>query len=458
MANTLGVKVGNQDNQTFTGWDFGDEASRTADSLISMLDKDKDRKSRAKERAEDKIFATSERIAGQEFTKEEADKARKLEIDKIETTTKGAKEIEGKKQEGRVEITGLTTAARQKLEEYIQGKLGERLETSGNQALANIGARGDIEKELRSTIEAGLDKRNILNNDARKDIVETQLAGAMEQLTKKLNSEEFQQKRMLDMKSTLANNQLTHEEKLEKLRIGSREGISRDSLAMQKIISDNTLDNRTKIAKLQELNKVTIATMDNRNKLDAIAADIKGKSDLSKQEYDQEVMKSKQDIENRITLLSRTIGLQPAQDKVIAEKQADKTFAFKPSDYNALYEEKGGFWSAGFNESDILDEYYGDSDDPNKPGLFGSIHASVNGVMQTSPNNPKRQEVLTALVRMRDRFKDERFYGLGDKIAGTDIKAKGAYDDIQGLIGKLANPMGAQSIPLNVPTTYEQFK
>ena len=350
----------------------------------------------------------------------------------------------------------MTIDARQELEEYIQGQLGKRLDKQNIHSLMQIGARGNIEKELRSTIEAGLDKRNILNNDARKDIVETQLAGAMDQLTKNLDSQEFQQKRMLDMKSVLADKQLTHEEQIEKMRILSREGISRDSLAMQKIISDDTLDNRTKIAQLQEFNKVTIATMDNRNKLDAIAADIKGKSDLSKQEYEQEVDIRKQDIDNRIDLLSRTIGLQPAQDKVIAEQQADKTFAFKPSDYKSLYEEKGGFLGLGFNESDILDEYYG-NEEKEKPGLFGSIHSAVTGVMQTSPNNPKRQEVLTALVKMRDRFKDERFYDWRDKISGTDIKARGALEDIEGLIGKLANPMGVQGVPLNIPQTYQQF-
>ena len=110
----------------------------------------------------------------------------------------------------------------------------------------------------------------------------------------------------------------------------------------------------------------------------------------------------------------------------------------------------------GFNESDILDEYYGNEEEE-KPGLFGSIHSAVTGAMQTSPKNPKRQEVLTALVKMRDRFKDERFYGVGDKIAGTDIKAKGALEDIEGLIGKLANPMGVQGVPLNIPQTYQQF-
>ena len=456
MANTLGVKVGNQDNRVFTGWDFGDEASKTADSLLALVDKDKDRKTRAKELADSRAFTTSERKAGEKFTREEAEKSRQLEIKKIETTTEGAKQIEGTKQEGRVQLTKMGTKARMDLEKYIQGELGKRLDKQNIHSLMQIGARGNIEKELRSTIEAGLDKRNILNNDARKDIVETQLAGAMDQLTKNLDSQEFQQKRMLDMKSVLADKQLTHEEQIEKMRILSREGISRDSLAMQKIISDDTLDNRTKIAQLQEFNKVTIATMDNRNKLDAIAADIKGKSDLSKQEYEQEVDIRKQDIDNRIDLLSRTIGLQPAQDKVIAEQQADKTFAFKPSDYKSLYEEKGGFLGLGFNESDILDEYYGNAEEE-KPGLFGSIHSAVTGVMQTSPNNPKRQEVLTALVKMRDRFKDERFYDWRDKISGTDIKARGALEDIEGLIGKLANPMGVQGVPLNIPQTYQQF-
>tara|TARA_R100001594_G_scaffold20962_1_gene40517 strand:+ start:6006 stop:7379 length:1374 start_codon:yes stop_codon:yes gene_type:complete len=456
MANTLGVKVGNQDNRVFTGWDFGDEASKTADSLLALVDKDKDRKTRAKELADSRAFTTSERIAGEKFTEKEAEKSRQLEIKKIKTTTEGAKEIEGKKQEGRVQLTNMSTKARLDIEKYIQGELGKRLDKQNIHSLMQIGARGNIEKELRSIIEAGLDKRNIANNDARKDIVETQLAGAMEQLTKNLDSQEFQQKRMLDMKSILADKQLTHEQQIEKMRILSREGISKDSLAMQKIISDDTLGNRLKIAKLQELNKVTIATMDNRNKLDAIAADIKGKSDLSKQEYEQRVELNKDAIDNRVELLSRTIGLQPAQDKVIAEKQADKTFAFKPSDYNALYEEKGGWLGVGFNESDILDEYYGNAEEE-KPGLFGSIHSAVTGVMQTSPNNPKRQEVLTALVKMRDRFKDKRFYGVGDAIAGTDIKAKGALEDIEGLIGKLANPMGVQGIPLNVPQTYQKF-
>tara|TARA_E500000305_G_scaffold80929_1_gene66710 strand:+ start:9235 stop:10644 length:1410 start_codon:yes stop_codon:yes gene_type:complete len=407
MANALGVKVGNQDNQTFTDWDFGDEASKTADSLIGMMNKKQDMATRAKERAEDKIFATSERIAGQEFTESQTELSGDIESRQIkeryEETRKGQL-LQGKIDINKIKTSGDLEALRQK----------ERLEFTGGENAKDREQKGELfdkewinrEKQWRAKLDS---TENLFErgNAFQKEIEQFRRDGNMEALKARLEA-------------TSSENALDRE--------------------AQKILQDGRLENSLVISELDRLSREKI------NNKNIISEALNREKDRLSREGMQE-----KDIEASLTRMEKGLEfdlrrykeqgiLVAEQARIMKQQDADKSFAFNPANFTKLYEEtKAG----GFDEGEILDIFRGDSEDPNKPNLFSAMATNVQGVLQTSPNNPQRKEVLNALVKMQERFSDKNFYNTSaDRFAGHSNEAYANLQAVQGLM----RMMGQQGI------------
>ena len=65
--------------------------------------------------------------------------------------------------------------------------------------------------------------------------------------------------------------------------------------------------------------------------------------------------------------------------------------------------------------------------------------------MQTSPDNPQRQQVLNALIEVQNQFQDPRFYGSKDKFTGESNEAFANVQAVQNLM-MLMGPQGVQAI------------
>ena len=412
MANALGVKVGNQDNQTFTDWDFGDEASRTADSLIGMMNKKQDMATRAKERAEDKIFATSERIAGQEFTESQTELSGDIESRQIkeraEETRKGQL-LQGEIDISKIKTKGDLEALRQK----------ERLEFTGGENAKDRDQKGELfdkewinrEKQWRAKLDS---TENLFErgNAFQKEIEQFRRDGNMEALKARLEA-------------TSSENALDRE--------------------AQKILQDGRLENSLVISELDRLSREKI------NNKNIIAEALNREKDRLSREGMQE-----KDIEASLTRMEKGLEfdlkrykeqgtLAREQARIMKQQEADKTYSFDPQFLQGLKKEKGGIFGAGFNETDVLSAFRGDPEDPNKPNMFAGLATNVQQVMQTSDNNPQRQQVLNALIEVQDQFQDPRFYGDLDKFNGESNEAFANMKAVQNLM-MLMGPQGVQAI------------
>tara|TARA_R110002020_G_scaffold230845_3_gene441991 strand:+ start:4721 stop:6145 length:1425 start_codon:yes stop_codon:yes gene_type:complete len=417
MANALGVKVGNQDNQTFTDWDFGDEASKTADSLIGMMNKKQDMATRAKERAEDKIFATSERIAGQKFTESQTELSGDIESRQIkeryEETRKGQL-LQGKIDINKIKTSGDLEALRQK----------ERLEFTGGENAKDREQKGELfdkewvnrEKQWRAKLES---TENLFErgNIFQKEIEQFRQDGDMEALKTRLNA-------------TSSENALDRE--------------------AQQILQSDRLDNSAKISELDRLSRERI------NNKNIISEALNREKDRLSREGMQE-----KDIEASLTRMEKGLEfdlkrykeqgiLVAEQARIMKQQEADKTYSFDPAFTNKLYEETG---LMGFDENEILADYRGNADDPEKPNIFSGLATNVQQVLQTSPNNPQRKEVLNALIKAQERFSDPRFYdSAADRAMGH---ANEAYSNLKGVqnLMQMMGPKGIGAIKQIDPNT-----
>jgi len=420
MANALGVKVGNQDNQTFTGWDFGDEASKTADNLIAMVDKKQDRairaqertedkKTRAQERAEDKIFATSERVAGQEFTKSEAEKTRQQETD----------------------ITGQKGDIQKDLQTMQIDADKELTTMRGDIDIKKINKQGQWNEYITNLKQDFMSKESGLDRDQKEALFDKQIAAAEKEWKAKLNSTE----NLASEANLLQKDLKSMDFEMLKEKILSSEKINTQTLEAQKIMNNDRLSNAQKISALDNATKVAISKQQIHAEAENLATKIAGQKDLSEQETQQRIQIEKEKVNQQIDLLTRTMSLQQAHETVKKQQVADKSYSFQKSPYESIFEETKVM---GFNESDILDEYfgYGEGEDAKAP-VYGALSMEVTKALETSPGNAQRQELLGTLIRLQDRFSDPEFHDYGSQAAGESNKARGALQDIQGLIQRL---------------------
>tara|TARA_R100000458_G_scaffold40477_3_gene38038 strand:+ start:81 stop:1532 length:1452 start_codon:yes stop_codon:yes gene_type:complete len=419
----LGIKGTNQQSQVFTDYRTADEVSKGVDNLIALIDKKEDRairaqeraedkKTRAQERAEDKIFTTSERVAGQEFTKSQTELTGDIESRQIkeraEETRKGQL-LQGEIDINKIKTRGELEALRQK----------ERLEFTGGENAKDRLQKGELfdkewvnrEKEWRAKLES---TENLFErgNQFQKEIEQFKQDGNMEALRTRLTA-------------TASENALDRE--------------------AQKILQSDRLDNSAKISELDRLSRERI------NNKNIIAEAVQREKDRLSREGMQE-----KDIEAALTRMEKGLEfdlkrykeqgiLAREQARIIKQQEADKTYSFDPQFLQGLKKEKGGLFGAGFNETDVLSAFRGDPEDPNKPNMFAGLAANVQQVMQTSANNPQRQQVLNALIEVQDQFQDPRFYGPKDKFTGESNEAFANVQAVQNLM-MLMGPQGVQAI------------
>ena len=422
MANTLGVKVGNQDNQTFTGWDFGDEASRTADSLISIMDKGKDRAIRAKERTEDKTFATSERIAGQEFTKKEAEKSRQQETSVVGQKGDIQKDLQTMQIDANKELTAMR----------------------GDIDIKKINTQGGWTKYITNLKQNFMSKESGLDREQKEALFNKQIAASETEWKAKLNSTE----NLASEANQLQKDLKSMDFDMLKEKILSSEKINNQTLEAQKIMNNDRLTNAQQISAVDNATRIAISKGQIEAEATNLATKIAGQKDLSKQETDQRIQIEKEKVNQQIDLLTRTMTLKDAYETVKKQQVADRSYSFQKSPYESIFEESK---AGGFNESDILDEYfgYGEGEDAKAP-VYGALSMEVTKALETSPGNAQRQELLGTLIRLQNRFSDPEFHDYGSQAVGESSKAQGALQDIQGLIQRLGHSSRVKK--LNKPT------
>jgi len=387
-------------------------------NLLEGIQRGQDKADIAREREEDRVFAREQKKQDQDFTREENKLNREQQTDI--TTLSGdiesrqikerAKEqrqnqlLQGKIDIKKIKTSGELDALRQK----------ERLEFTGGENAKDRVQKGELfdkewinrEKEWRAKLDS---TENLFErgNAFQKEIEQFKQDGNMEALRARLEA-------------TSSENALDRE--------------------AREILQDGRLENSLVISELDRLSREKI------NNKNIIAEALNREKDRLSREGMQE-----KDIEASLTRMEKGLEfdlkrykeqgiLAAEQARIMKEQEADKSFAFNPANFTKLYEEtKAG----GFDEGEILDIFRGDSEDPNKPNLFSAMATNVQGVLQTSPNNPQRKEVLNALVKMQERFSDRNFYNTSaDRFAGH---ANEAYANLQAVQG-LMRMMGQQGI------------
>ena len=429
MANTLGVKVGNQDNRVFTGWDFGDEASKTADSLIALVDKDKGRKTRAKELADSRAFTTSERIAGQEFTEEEAKKARAQESTVI--GEKGAVQTGLIKTKG--EVDKELIAERTKHQKILNQQIGKI-------DLRKIRTQAGFDKVMQDAKIKFQGTEGDKDRALKIELLDKEITARETEWKAKLASVEGQGQLARDLEERLSNVKTAAQYKIFKEGLLSEVGENALDRELKGILTDKTITGDLERTKLQtavteRINSANIVATASENALDRLL-----KKGLSEQEANQRIKYLEKNYDLQFEQAKKEGNLKVLQDKLLLQQKTDKEYAFNPADFKELYDEKG---LVGFDETDPLSAFRGDPDDPSAPSMFSGYAANVQKVLQTSPDNPQREVVLNALIKAQERFSDPRFYdSMLDRTSG---EASEAYSNLQG-IQNLMQMMGPKGI------------
>jgi len=389
-------------------------------NFLEGIQRGQDKADRAREREEDRVFtreqkkqdqdfATSERVAGEKFTKEESEKARQQETSVVGQKGNIQKDLQTMQIDADKELTAM------------RGDIDvKKINTQGkwNEYITNL--KLDFEK-----VESGL------NREQKTELFNKQIAASETEWRAKLNSTE-----------NLATeaNQLTRDMKsmdfdMLKEKILSSEKINNTTLEAQKIMNNDRLSNAQKLAALDSTTKIAISQAQIEAEATNLATKIAGQKDLSEQETQQRIQIEKEKVNQQIDLLTKTMSLQQAHETVKKQQVADKSYSFQKSPYQSIFEETK---LGGFNESDVLDEYfgYGEGEDAKAP-VYGALSMEVTKALETSPGNAQRQELLGTLIRLQDRFSDPEFHDYGSQAAGESNKAQGALQDIQGLITRL---------------------
>ena len=390
-------------------------------NLLEGIQRGQDKADIAREREEDRVFAREQKKQDQDFTREENKLNREQQTDI--TTLSGdiesrqikerAKEqrqnqlLQGKIDIKKIKTSGELDALRQK----------ERLEFTGGENAKDRVQKGELfdkewinrEKEWRAKLDS---TENLFErgNAFQKEIEQFKQDGNMEALRARLEA-------------TSSENALDRE--------------------AREILQDGRLENSLVISELDRLSRESI------NNKNIIAEALNREKDRLSREGMQE-----KDIEAALTRMekgyefdlkkAKELGtLAQKQATLMKQQEADKTYSFDPAFTNKLYEETG---LMGFDENEILSEFRGDAEDPKKPNIFSGLATNVQQVMQTSPDNPQRQEVLNALIKAQERFSDPRFYDSGaDRTMGHANEAFSNLKGIQNLM-QLMGPKGIQSI------------
>lgn len=409
-----------KDLQTF---DFGfggllEGIQRGQDKADRKREIEEDREFQAEQKRLDRVFAKREREASQKFTASESTK----KYDQ-ETSVVGQKgDIQKDLQTMQIEADKDLTAMR------------------GDIDIKKINTQGGWTEYITNLKQDFMSKESGLDREQKEALFNKQIAASEKEWMAKLNSTE-----------NLASeaNQLTRDMKsmdfdMLKEKILSSEKINTQTLEAKKIMQNDALSAEAKMRALDNLNKIALSKMEIEANAENLATKIAADKDLNEQDTANRIKIEKEKVNQQIDLLSRTMDLQKAYETVAKRQEADKTYSFQASPYQSIFEETKAM---GFNESDILDEYfgYGEGEDAKAP-VYGALSMEVTKALETSPDNAQKQELLGTLIKLQDRFSDPEFYDYGSQAAGESIKAEGALRDIQGLIQRLG--YGNRIVPL----------
>lgn len=389
--------------------------------LLEGIQRGQDKADKAREREEDRVFAREQKKQDQDFTREENKLNREQQtdittlsgdIESRQIKERATEQRENQLLQGKIDIKKIKTSG-----ELDALRQKERLEFTGGENAKDRVQKGELfdkewinrEKEWRAKLDS---TENLFErgNAFQKEIEQFKQDGNMEALKARLSA-------------TSSENALDRE--------------------AQKILQDGRLENSLVISELDRLSREKI------NNKNIIAEALNREKDRLSREGMQE-----KDIEAALTRMekgyefdlkkAKELGtLAQKQATLMKQQEADKTYSFDPAFTNKLYEETG---LMGFDENEILSEFRGDAEDPEKPNIFSGLATNVQQVMQTSPDNPQRQEVLNALIKAQERFSDPRFYDSGaDRTMGHANEAFSNLKGIQNLM-QLMGPKGIQSI------------
>ncbi len=401
-------------------------------NLLAGIQRGQDKADRARERAEDREFtreqkkqdqefSKSERIEGQEFAKNEA------ELNRTQETS-----VVGQKGD----IT-----SRQIIEKAEQQKiLNQQI---GNIDISKIRTQAQFNKVMQDAKMKFQGKEGDKNRTLKSQLLDTEITARETQWRAQLNSTENLATEARQHEKWLAEFKQTGNEKLLRERFtfdASESALGRESsaLALDKKLSASALSDQLRIKSNEAINSANIIATAAESVLKR--AHDKG---MSKQEAQQRADNYKLKLKDDFDFYKKqgTLGLELA--RIGKEQEADKTYSFDPSFTNKLYEETG---LMGFDENEILADFRGDAEDPKKPNIFSGLATNVQQVMQTSSDNPQRQEVLNALIKAQERFSDPRFYDSGaDRTMGHSNEAFSNLKGIQNLM-QLMGEKGIQSI------------
>ena len=385
--------------------------------LLRGIERGQDKADRKREREEDRIFEAEQR----QLDRDQQTNIAILSGD-IESRQIGERGAETRKNiafQGDVDINKIKTSQdfdalmQQRKQEFLAGESGKDRNFKSEQLDKQIAAsKEEWMAKLEST--ENLFERG---NAFQKEIEQFKQDGNMEALKTRLAA-------------TASENSLDRE--------------------AQQILQSDRLDASAKIAQLDRLSRESI---NNKNIIAEAVQREKDrllKKDLSKADIDSRLANLEKRYELELKGYKERGVLDREQARIMKQQEADKAYSFDPQFLQGLKKEKGGIFGAGFNETDVLSAFRGDPEDPNKPNMFAGLAANVQQVMQTSPDNPQRQQVLNALIEVQDQFQDPRFYGSGDRFTGESNEAFANVQAVQNLM-MLMGPQGQQAIKVFDP-------
>lgn len=378
--------------------------------LLQGIERGQDKADRKREREEDKIFETEQRQLDRDQQKEIAILSGDIESRQIKEKGEQTRQnigLQGKIDINKIKTRGDLEALRQK----------ERLEFTGGE-------------NAKDRLQKG-------------ELFDKEWANREKEWMAKLNSTENLAKEARQFDKWLAEYKQTGDEKLLRERLtfeASESALGREAnaLALDKKLEAGLIADKLMIASKEKINNANIiAEALNREK------DRLSREGMQQKDIDAALTRMEKGLEFDLKRYKEQGILATEQARIMKQQEADKTYSFDPAFTNKLYEETG---LMGFDESEILSEFRGDAEDPEKPNIFSGLATNVQQVMQTSPNNPQRQEVLNALIKAQERFSDPRFYDSGaDRTMGHANEAFSNLKAIQNLM-QLMGPKGIQSI------------
>lgn len=375
--------------------------------LLRGIERGQDKADKKREREEDRIFETEQR----QLDRDQQTNIAILSGD-IESRQIGERGAETRKNiafQGDVDINKIKTSQdfdalmQQRKQDFLAGESGKDRSFKSEQLDKQIAAsKEEWMAKLEST--ENLFERG---NAFQKEIEKFKQDGNMEALKTRLDA-------------TASENSLDRE--------------------AQQILQSDRLDASAKISQLDRLSRERINNKNIISEAVQREKDRLSREGMQQKDIDAALTRMEKGLEFDLKRYKEQGILATEQARIMNQQKADKSFAFNPANFTELYKEtKAG----GFDEGEILDIFKGDSEDPNKPNLFSAMATNVQGVLQTSPNNPQRKEVLNALVKMQERFSDRNFYNTSaDRFAGH---ANEAYANLQAVQG-LMRMMGQQGI------------